>query len=134
MRSVVGAADMTDPIFHIAVAAEWVAATSAYRPDRFDEDGFIHCSTASQVMQVARTRFRGRRDVVLLRIDPDAVEREVRLENLEDGDELFPHIYGELDLSAVTGIEPLVLGPDGEFVTPILLVPARSTSDAAFAH
>ena len=134
MRSAVGAADMTDPIFHIAVAAEWVAATSAYRPDRFDEDGFIHCSTASQVMQVARTRFRGRRDVVLLRIDPDEVEREVRLENLEDGHELFPHIYGELDLSAVTGIEPLVLGPDGEFVTPILLVPARSTSDAVFAH
>lgn len=134
MRSAVGAADMTDPIFHIAVAAEWVAATSAYRPDRFDEDGFIHCSTASQVMQVARTRFRGRRDIVLLRIDPDEVEREVRLENLEDGHELFPHIYGELDLSAVTGIEPLVLGPDGEFVTPILLVPARSTSDAVFAH
>lgn len=134
MRSVAGVADMTDPIFHIAVVAEWVAATSAYRPDRFDEDGFIHCSTASQVMQVARTRFRGRRDVVLLRIDPDAVEREVRLENLEDGHELFPHIYGELDLSAVTGIEPLVLGSDGEFVTPILLVPARSTSDTAFAH
>lgn len=125
---------MTDPIFHIAVAAEWADATSAYRPERFDEDGFIHCSTASQVMRVARVRFRGRNDVVLLRIDPDSVEREVRLENLEGGDELFPHIYGELELSAVTGIEPLVVGMDGEFVTPTLLVPARSTGDSEFAH
>ena len=125
---------MTDPIFHIAVGAEWAEATTAYRPERFDEDGFIHCSTASQVMRVARERFRGRHGLVLLRIDPDSVEREVRLENLDGGEELYPHIYGELDLSAVTGIEPLVVGLDGEFVTPTLLVPARSTSDNAFAH
>ena len=125
---------MSDPIFHIAVAAEWAEATTAYRPGRFDEDGFIHCSTASQVMRVARARFRGRRDLILLRIDPELVEREVRLEDLESEDELFPHIYGELDLSAVTGIESLVVGSDGEFVTPTLLVPARTMSAGAFAH
>ena len=125
---------MTDPVFHIAVAAEWAEATTSYRPGRFDEDGFIHCSTASQVMRVARQRFRGRDDLVLLRIDPDHVEREVRFENLEGGDELYPHIYGELDLGAVSGIEPLLVGPDGEFVTPTLLVPARQTGIGALAH
>jgi uncharacterized protein (DUF952 family) len=125
---------MTDPVFHIAVASEWAEATTAYRPGRFDEDGFIHCSTASQVMRVARARFRGRSDLVLLRIDPDHVEREVRYENLEGGDELFPHIYGELDLAAVSGIEPLLVGSDGEFVTPTLLVPARQAGASAAAH
>lgn len=125
---------MTDPVFHIALAAEWAEATTAYRPGRFDEDGFIHCSTASQVMQVARARFHGRTDLVLLRIDPDLVDREVRFENLEGDEELYPHIYGELDLSAITGIEPLMVGPDGEFVTPTLLVPARSTGAGALAH
>lgn len=78
---------------------------------------------------VARQRFRGRTDLVLLRIDPELLDREVRLENLEGGEELFPHIYGELDLSAVTGLEPLVVGSDGEFVTPTLFVPARSTGE-----
>ena len=117
-----------DPIFHIALAREWAAATTAYRPGGFDVDGFIHCSTASQVMKVARRLFRGRHDLVLLRIDPDLLESEVRLESLEGGDELFPHIYGELDLSAVTGLEPLKIGADGEFVMPTLLVPARSTA------
>jgi uncharacterized protein (DUF952 family) len=125
---------MSDPIFHIAVAREWADVTTAYRPDGFEEDGFIHCSTASQVMKVARRRFHGRQDLVLLRIDPDLVDQEIRLENLDGGDELYPHIYGELDLSAVTGLEPLVLGGDGEFITPTLLVPARSTSATAMAH
>jgi uncharacterized protein (DUF952 family) len=121
-------------VFHIALAAEWAAATDAYRPGRFEEDGFIHCSTASQVMRVARERFRGRTDLVLLRIDPELVDREVRFENLEDGEELFPHIYGELDLSAVTGIEPLRVGRDGEFITPTLLVPARHANSGTHAH
>jgi len=85
-------------------------------------------------MKVARRLFRGRRDLVLLRIDGDLVEPEVRLENLEGGDELFPHIYGELDLSAVTGLEALTVGIDGEFVTPTLLVPARSPSSGALSH
>ena len=56
-------------------------------------------------MRVAQRLFRGRRDLILVRIDPDVLEPEVRLENLEGGEELFPHIYGELDLSAVTGVE-----------------------------
>jgi uncharacterized protein (DUF952 family) len=125
---------VSDPIFHIALGREWAAATTSYRPADFEEDGFIHCSTASQVMKVARRLFRGRRDLILVRIDPDILEAEVRLENLEGDAELFPHIYGELDLSAVTGVERLVLGPDGEFVTPTLLLPARSTSPGELSH
>ena len=69
-----------------------------------------------------------------LRIDPETVDREVRFENLEGGEELFPHIYGELDLGAVTGIEPLIVGSDGEFVTPTLLVPARHANPGSHAH
>jgi uncharacterized protein (DUF952 family) len=109
-------------------------ATTAYRPAGFEEDGFIHCSTASQVMRVAQGLFRGRRDLVLVRIDPDVLESEVRMENLEGGGELFPHIYGELDLSAVTGVEALIVGPDGEFLTPTLLLPARSMSPGELSH
>ena len=85
-------------------------------------------------MKVLRRVFRGRRDIVLLRIDPDLLTSEVRFENLEGGDELFPHIYGELDLEAVTGIEPLAIGDDGEFVMPGLLIPARSRTRGERLH
>src|SRR5262245_20878001 len=33
---------------------------------------------------------------------------------------LFPHLYGDLDLAAVTRVEPLPLGPDGLHVFPAL--------------
>jgi uncharacterized protein (DUF952 family) len=126
--------DARDPIFHIAQQHEWAAATTVYRPGGFDIEGFIHCSTASQVMKVVRRLFRGRQDLVLLRVDPDLLESEVRFENLEGGDELFPHIYGELDLEAVTGIEALAIGDDGEFAMPGLLIPARSMTRGEQLH
>ena len=85
-------------------------------------------------MKVVRRLFRGRQDLVLLRVDPDLLESEVRFENLEGGDELFPHIYGELDLEAVTGIEVLAIGDDGEFAMPGLLIPARSMTRGEQQH
>jgi uncharacterized protein (DUF952 family) len=124
----------SDPIFHVADQRTWAAATTAYRPGGFEVEGFIHCSTASQVLKVLRRLFPGRRDLVLLRIDPRLLGSEVWFENLEGGDELFPHIYGELDLDAVTGIEALAIGDDGEFAMPGLLIPARSMTRGEQLH
>ena len=84
-------------------------------------------------MRVAQTRFRGRRDLVCCGSIPSPFgprwPREPR-----GGDELFPTHYGELDLGAVTGIEPLILAPTASSSRRRLLVPARGTGDAAFAH
>ncbi len=104
-----------DRIFHIASAAAWAAPGGAYTGDTLESEGFIHCSTANQVMGVAHARFRGRRDLVLLCIDPSRVGPEIRYENLEGGDELFPHIYGPLEREAVLEAEPLELRADGRF-------------------
>ena len=49
-------------------------------------EGFIHCSTPEQVIQVANARFRGRTDLLLLTIDTDKVGPEIRYENLEGGE------------------------------------------------
>ena len=43
---------------------------------------------------VANQRFRGRTDLVLLHIDPARMRSEIRYENLEGGETLFPHVYG----------------------------------------
>jgi uncharacterized protein (DUF952 family) len=42
---------------------------------------------------------------MLLVIGPSFVPVEIRLENSEGGDELFPHVYGELPLTAVVRVE-----------------------------
>ena len=81
-------------------------------------DGFIHCSTPEQVVQVANLRFRGESGFVLLLIDPDKVKAEIIYENLEGGQQLFPHIYGGLNCDAVVKVAEFEPGPDGYFTLP----------------
>jgi uncharacterized protein (DUF952 family) len=93
-------------IFHITSEQEAIAAqsTGEYIPQRFDEEGFIHCSYERQVAGVLDRIFKGRTDLVLLEIDPARLACRVIDENLEGGSELFPHVYGRLSMSAVVGI------------------------------
>lgn len=96
-------------IFHITSDQEANAAqrTGEYIPQRFDEEGFIHCSYERQVAGVLDRIFKGRTDLVLLEIDPARLDCKVIDENLEGGSELFPHLYGRLPMSAVVGIRRL---------------------------
>lgn len=84
----------------------------------FPVEGFIHCSTSDQVVQVANARFRGQSGLVLLFIDTDKVAAEIIYENLEGGQQLFPHIYGELNADAVTQVAEFIPGQDGFFILP----------------
>jgi len=74
-------------IYHITSKTDWAAARAAnsYAADSLASEGFIHCSTAEQVIATANRIFRGRRDLVLLSIDSDRVKPEIRYENLEGG-------------------------------------------------
>ena len=107
-------------IFHITKSDAWVKAEAegAYRPEMFPIDGFIHCSTRDQVLQVADARFRGQTGLVLLRIDADKVAAEIRYENLEGGRQMFPHIYGPLNIDAVVEVSGFRPGPEGNFALP----------------
>ncbi|HKR58746.1 MAG TPA: DUF952 domain-containing protein [Pyrinomonadaceae bacterium] len=107
-------------IFHIADRAVWEQgqATGKYRPEMYATEGFIHCSTAEQVIAVANLRFRGQLNLVLLAIETEQVGHEVRYENLEGGLQLFPHIYGELSADAVVRVADFRPGVDGFFEMP----------------
>ncbi len=105
-------------IFHIAAASAWDESAESYAPDTLDSEGFIHCSDPRQVMTVLGERVRGANRLLLLEIDPGRVAPEIRYENLEGGQESFPHIYGPLNREAVLAAHPLVAGPSGDFSTP----------------
>jgi uncharacterized protein (DUF952 family) len=64
---------------------------------------------------VANQRFRGRQDLVLLRVDPARLTVRVVYENLEGGEQLFPHVYGAIPTRAVVEVVPFRPGPDGTF-------------------
>jgi|YNPNPStandDraft_1061719.scaffolds.fasta_scaffold00181_34 uncharacterized protein (DUF952 family) len=107
-------------LYHIAEQDAWQQAqqTRQYVPAGFAEDGFIHCSFREQVVPVAGRFYGGRMGLVLLEIDPTLLKAEVRLENLEGGGELFPHIYGVLNLEAVRRVMDFSPAADGSFELP----------------
>ena len=108
-------------IYHIATAAAWAQArrdgqyTMSTLSRTLAQEGFIHTSTASQVARVADAFYLGVPDLLLLVIDPDRVDSEVRYEPVPGHDLPYPHIYGPLNLSAVVQTRPFTPGPDGQF-------------------
>ena len=87
----------------------------SYTADTLSSEGFIHCSDPQQVIGVANTRFHGRDDLILLHIAASKLFAEGRYETLEGGKELFPHIYGPINLDAVVRATPFPPRPDGSF-------------------
>ena len=75
-------------------------------------DGFIHFSTAAQVEETARKHFFGQAALFLIAIDADRLGGALRWERSRN-DELFPHLYGELDLGAVTSVHSMLARSDG---------------------
>jgi uncharacterized protein (DUF952 family) len=110
-------------IFHIAEASGWAEAQEigTYRRSTLgrtvQEEGFIHCSYRSQVEAVANAFYAGQEDLLLLVIDPARVAPEIR-EEAVDGHERFPHIYGPLNLDAVTEVRTFSPREDGRFAAP----------------
>lgn len=103
-------------IFHITSRTAWTEAlaNAHYEGDTLKSEGFIHCSEAQQVLRVANARFQGRRELVLLEIDPALLAAELRYED-GGGGELFPHIYGPLNCNAVTAVRDFAPDESGTF-------------------
>ena len=102
-------------IYHICRRDEWVSAekTGSYAGSSQDlADGFIHFSTASQVRASAAKHRAGQTDLMLLSVDPDSLSDALKWEPSRGG-QLFPHLYGDLPLSAVRRVDPLELDADG---------------------
>jgi uncharacterized protein (DUF952 family) len=113
-------------IYHLALAGEWSEATATGRPyDRstigrsLADEGFIHCSFADQVQSVADGFYAGRSDVVLLTIEVEHLEAEVRVEAVP-GVGAFPHVFGPIPPAAVTSALPVPVGPDGRLFASAL--------------
>ena len=108
------------PIYKICTASEWQEAERAgrYRGSAVDlKDGFIHFSTAEQAAETAAKWFAGQRDLVLVAIDADALGDKLKWEPSRGG-ALFPHLYGELPMSAVLRVDPLPLDDAAKHVFP----------------
>ncbi|MTV18504.1 DUF952 domain-containing protein [Bradyrhizobium elkanii] len=109
-------------IYKITPASAWREAErqGVYRGSADDQrDGFIHFSTAFQVAETARKHYHGQTGLFLVAVDADALGDALRWERSRN-DELFPHLYGDLDLGAVIEILDLRARSDGGHDVPEL--------------
>ena len=93
-------------ILHITKKDTWAKAQQEgiYQADTLKSDGYIHCCQPDQLKGVLEKWFDGAEDLISLELDTDKVEAKIVYENLEEGEALFPHIYGPINLDAITRI------------------------------
>ena len=96
-------------IYHVTTSKAWEAAQAnqSYVPQDFEKDGFIHCSIERQIEGVLERFYQGQTGLVKLKIEKVKVQRPVLFELAEDLNELFPHIYGPLNLDSVVAVMPI---------------------------
>ena len=104
-------------IYHLASKADWQAAGSGpeYRAESLALEGFIHCSKdEEQALAVANRLFPGQSGLLLLEVETDRLISPIKHEPARTG-EIYPHIYGPLNIDAVVGTLSLDPEADGGF-------------------
>lgn len=97
-------------IFHLALVEDWDAArragavTDSTRGVTLAEEGFIHCSFPEQLARTAARFFGDLDEVAVLRIDTERLTSRLVTEDLYGAGEAFPHVYGPINLDAVTDV------------------------------
>lgn len=101
------------PIWERAHADEW------YTPEAYEDDGFIHCTNGlDELVQVANLFYTSDpRKFVVLVLDTGAIVSDLRY---DDAGEVYPHIYGPLNTSAVRGHLTVVRDETGAFVDMVM--------------
>lgn len=96
-------------VYKICPRHEWNAAVAdgVFRGSPVDRrDGFIHFSEEAQVDETLRKHFAGRRDLLLIGVDPADLGASLRYEPSRGG-QLFPHLYGDLPVSLAREIKAI---------------------------
>ena len=96
-------------IYHVTTDNAWNSATQKgyYEADSLQNEGFIHCSQPEQVEGVLRRYFAGKTELVKLTIDTDKLTSRFIYEWSPSSKDTFPHVYGPINLEAVTGVDSI---------------------------
>lgn len=108
-------------IYHIATRKDWDNAVEhgIYFCESLETEGFIHCSTREQMIPVANRYHAGRTDLVLLMIAEKELSAPLKFESPDyPSNEMYPHIYGPLELSSIKQRIPLRVNKDHTFAFP----------------
>lgn len=98
----------TQMIYHIVKTEYWklFEDQETYFPESYAAEGFIHLSTQTQVAGVLERYYKNTPNLLLLSINESLLTSKLIFE-ASTNDELFPHLYGELNKNAVVEIKEI---------------------------
>jgi uncharacterized protein (DUF952 family) len=104
-----------DNIYLLSSQAEYQQALNegVLTRDSLISEGFIHATPKSQLNRLANKYYKEKFHPLILIVDKALILPEVKWEPATGG--LYPHIYGPLNMNAVTAIEEISLNKDGKF-------------------
>ncbi len=111
---------MTDYVYKLLQTYEWEVfeETGVFLGTPLDfQDGYIHLSTAQQVVSTARLHFKDKGPLVLAEFAASDFGAQLKYEPARDGS-LFPHQFGILRRSQVKQFWHLKDAPAGSYEFP----------------
>ncbi|MBU9711502.1 DUF952 domain-containing protein [Evansella tamaricis] len=102
-------------IFHLLTKSEWEKAQreGVYWPESLDIEGYIDCFTKEQLIKEGKDVLPGVEKVILLEIYSNDLESLVVLEDTTESGNLYPHVYGHINLSAIKGVHEIKRSQSG---------------------
>jgi len=93
-------------IYHIVLPEKWEAVkhNSSYSAESLDTEGFIHCSYDHQLEEVIGRYYSDAPELIILKLDIAKLSSKLVSEP-STGGEVYPHIYGPINLDAIVSAE-----------------------------
>ena len=81
-----------------------------------DAEGFLHCSTIEYFWRIVWLFEDIKEEFVIVCINEEELEAEVRYEDGDNCGRAYPHIYGLVNNSAVVNVLPFMRDENGKYV------------------
>lgn len=118
-------------IIHFALKNEWDEESKKgfYGTSFLEKENLIPCYNVSDISTI-KPKFSTLKDYVILCIDENKLNSEVKYENQENSEYIEPNIYGKIDRNAVINVLPYTFDSEDNFVISNELLDFNTINDA----
>ncbi|PAB60701.1 DUF952 domain-containing protein [Anaeromicrobium sediminis] len=104
-------------IIYTATLKEWeeIKDKEYFQSSSLEQEGFIHCCYPKQTLWVLNKHYKGEESTWLLCIDEEKLTSELRVEDLKNMGEKFPHVYGKINVSSIINRVKIHRDNNGEY-------------------
>ena len=102
-------------IFHLA---PWDGFSPHLEPESLASEGFVHLSSAVQLLPTAQRWFDGHDSLKILVVDEASLGPELVWEDTHGHGAMFPHLYKPLPAESIVAVARMDRQPDGTFAWP----------------